>query len=73
MTDRLSAAFTVQHAAGRQVLDDYTVANTTISYAVTDGIEAYLRVENIFDEEYQLTSGYGTSDRAVYAGIRAEF
>ncbi|MCO4843980.1 MAG: TonB-dependent receptor [Yoonia sp.] len=73
LSDRLSAAFTVQHAAGRQVLADYTVANTTISYDVTDGIEAYLRVENLFDEEYQLTSGYGTSDRAIYAGIRAEF
>ena len=73
LTDRLSAAFTVQYAAGRQVLDDYTVANATINYAVTDGIEAYLRVENLFDEQYQLTSGYGTSDRAVYAGLRAEF
>lgn len=73
LTDHLSAAFTVQHAAGRQVLADYTVANTTISYDMADGIEAYLRVENMFDEEYQLTSGYGTSDRAIYAGIRAEF
>ncbi len=73
LTDRLSAAFTVQHAAGRQALPDYTVANMSLGYDVADDVEAYLRVENLFDEEYQLVDGYGTSDRAFFVGVRAQF
>ncbi len=73
ITGRIGAAFTVQSAWDRPTLADYTVANATFSYGVTDGVEAYLRIENIFDEEYQLQSGYGTSDLAVYVGLRASF
>jgi vitamin B12 transporter len=79
---------TVQHVAGRQDrvfgppptfastpfdMPDYTVANMSLGYAVNDATEVYLRVENIFDEEYQTTLGYGTSDRAFYLGVRASF
>lgn len=73
LTDRISTAFTLQSAWNRPTLDDYMVANATISYEVLDGIDAHLRVENIFDEAYQLQSGYGTSDRAFYVGLRASF
>ncbi len=73
LTDRLSSVFQVQHVADRQTLPDYTVANATFTYALSDGTEAYLRIENIFDEEYQLRSGYGTSDRAYYLGLRTRF
>ena len=52
---------------------DYTVANLQISYDVTDTATAYLRVENLFDEEYQTAQGFGTSDRAFYFGVRARF
>jgi vitamin B12 transporter len=73
LTDRVSAAFTVQSAWDRPTLGDYTVANATVSYEISNDIEAYLRIENIFDEEYQLQNGYGTSDRAFYVGLRASF
>ncbi|TNF58551.1 MAG: TonB-dependent receptor [Rhodobacteraceae bacterium] len=52
---------------------DYTVATLQISYDVTEAATAYLRIENLFDEEYQTAAGFGTSDRAVYFGIRANF
>lgn len=54
-------------------LDDYVVIDTQFGYEVADGVEAYLRVENLFDEEYQTSPGYGTSDRAFYVGLRASF
>lgn len=74
ITDALSTTLTVQHVADRpNGLEDYTVANLGLSYDFMDGKEAYLRVENLFNEEYQLTSGYGTSDRALYVGLRASF
>ncbi|WP_343079440.1 TonB-dependent receptor plug domain-containing protein [Ostreiculturibacter nitratireducens] len=73
LADRLRGAFTVEHAADRDSLPDYTVANATFTYDLGQETEAYLRVENLFDEEYQLVPGYGTSDRAFYAGLRKSF
>lgn len=75
--DRLSGIAAVQHVAdyrdGSVAMDDYTVANATLTYQLNDRAEAYLRVENLFDSEYQVLNGYGTSDRAFYVGLRASF
>lgn len=69
----LSGSVTVAHAADRPTLPDYTVVNASVTYDLSDRSEAYVRIENLFDEQYQLVPGYGTSDRAVYVGVRAEF
>ncbi|MCA0940144.1 TonB-dependent receptor [Salipiger pacificus] len=77
VTDAFRAGLTVQHVSGledvAETLDDYTVANMNLRYALTDQAELYLRVENLFDEDYQVVKGYGTSDRAAYFGVRASF
>ncbi|WP_226627215.1 TonB-dependent receptor plug domain-containing protein [Alloyangia pacifica] len=77
VTDAFRAGLTVQHVAGledvSESLDDYTVANMNLRYALSDQAELYLRVENLFDEDYQVVTGYGTSDRAAYFGVRASF
>ncbi|MBK1635982.1 TonB-dependent receptor plug domain-containing protein [Rhodovulum adriaticum] len=74
LTDMLSGALSVQHQADRAPgLDDYTVVNGMLSYSVNDHAEAYIRVENLFDESYQSVASYGTSDRAIFAGIRGTF
>jgi vitamin B12 transporter len=54
-------------------LEDYATVDSTITYALSDGIDAYFRIENLFDEQYQTARGYGTSDRAFYLGLRASF
>ncbi len=54
-------------------LQDYTLVNASLGLALTDRAEAYVRIENLLDQEYQTVSGYGTSDRAVFAGLRARF
>lgn len=59
--------------ADREDLDDFAVFSSTVSYEITDDVEAYLRIENIFDTEYQTIPGYGQSDRAVFVGLRAAF
>jgi vitamin B12 transporter len=71
---------TAQHVADRErssfdpePYSDYTVVDTTASYGLNDQTELFLRIENLFDEEYQTISGYGTSGRAVYLGLRASF
>ena len=73
ITEKLSAALTAKYVGDRPVLDDYTLVNVTFTHEVTDRAEAYVRIENLFDEEYQLVQGYGTSDLAVFAGVRASF
>ncbi len=73
ITDRLRGVFTVQHVADRQSLPDYTLANVMLTQEINDSAEAYLRIENLTDEQYQLIEGYGTSGRAFYAGFRARF
>jgi vitamin B12 transporter len=79
ITDQLSTQFVLNHVANRVdgfpsgPVPDYTVVNATLNFAITETNAVYLRVENLFDEEYQTAAGYGTSDRAVYFGIRASF
>lgn len=79
ITDRISAAASVRHAADRlndfatAAMPDYTVFGVSASYQVNDMAEAYLRIENILDEDYQTVPGYGTSGRAAFVGLRAKF
>lgn len=73
-----SAGLSVQHIAGRaddggQVMDDYTVVNATVSYDLSDSTELYARIDNLTNREYQTSAGFGTSDRAIFVGVRASF
>ena len=54
-------------------LDDYTLVGIGASYALSDRMEAYVRVENLFDEQYQTVRTYNTAGRSVFAGLRAAF
>lgn len=54
-------------------LDGYTLASIRASWPLTDAIELFGRVENLFDTKYQTVSGYGTYGRNAYAGVRAKF
>jgi vitamin B12 transporter len=54
-------------------IDGYAVFDLRASYALTEKIELYGRVENLFDENYTVVSGYGTFGRSAYAGVRARF
>ncbi|ATX65616.1 TonB-dependent receptor plug domain-containing protein [Roseinatronobacter bogoriensis] len=68
----------LQHVAGRPteretVWEDYTVANAAVRYRVTDATDLYLRVDNLFDRNYQVNPGYKTSGRAFYIGVASRF
>ena len=78
LANRLTGRISVQRVAGRPAefgtpLDDYTVVNAGLSYAVNDDTSLTLRVENLFDKDYQAIPGYGTSERAFYVGIGTSF
>ena len=51
-------------------LDDYLLATVQIGWKLTERIEAYGRVENALDADYQDVVGYRTPGRTGYAGLR---
>lgn len=82
VSQNLSAQFTVQHIAdiepsgfapAANKVGDHTLVHVNTTYEVNDDVEAFLRVENLFDEDYETAGGFNTSGRAAYAGLRASF
>jgi len=51
-------------------LDAYTLVSGRLAWSVTPGIEAYIRGDNLLDEEYQDVYGYHTQGRGIYLGLR---
>lgn len=58
---------------GATTLDPFLLVNASAAYAATDNVEAYARVENLFDQDYQRQEGFATSGIAGYVGVRARF
>ncbi|RST85286.1 TonB-dependent receptor [Aquibium carbonis] len=54
-------------------LDDYVLINAKVAYKPTDNTEAYLRVENLLDQKYQVSPGFGTAGISAFAGFKAQF
>lgn len=61
------------NASNTQVLNGYTVVDLRMSFPVTDKVEIYGRVENLFDETYQTIRDYSAMPRVFYAGARVKF
>jgi vitamin B12 transporter len=62
--------FFVSFAAEKSPIDAYTLVNIGAYFDVTDRLELYGRVQNLFDEEYEEAIGYNTMGRAAFAGFR---
>ncbi|KKB78147.1 hypothetical protein VW35_12955 [Devosia soli] len=54
-------------------LPAHAVVNGGFNYKVSDQVEVYGRVQNIFDTKYQEVLGYNTQGRTFYAGAKASF
>ncbi len=79
-SDRFNALLTVR-AEGEQAdsnpstfsaekRDGFVTADLAGGWKLSSSIELTARVENLADEDYQETLGYGETGRAVYIGIR---
>jgi vitamin B12 transporter len=73
-----NAAVTLRHVADRPdefgtPMPDYSVVNASVGYQLTEVAELYLRIENLFNEDYQTAAGFQAAPRAFYAGLRATF
>jgi len=60
-------------APANNKVGDYTLVGAGVTFAVTDRAEAYLRVENLFDEDYETAGGFNTPGRTAFVGVRASF
>ena len=49
------------------------MVNLAVNYDLSDQFQAYVRVDNLFDEEYEEILNYGTPGRSMFGGIRANF
>ena len=73
-SDRVSSTLSLQHIGGRtDNMPSYSVVNAGIRYRVNDHADLTLRIENLFNKQYQQVAGYGTSDRAIYLGVASRF
>jgi vitamin B12 transporter len=60
-------------AANRNRLKAYTLADVRMSWSISEQIEVYGRVENLFDEEYETAVNYGGLGRTAAIGLRGRF
>ncbi len=60
-------------AFNNRVLDDYTLVDLRAEVPLGRGVSLFGRVENLFDENYETASRYGTLGRSYYAGLRGRF
>ncbi|MBU4263395.1 MAG: TonB-dependent receptor [Proteobacteria bacterium] len=56
-----------------ETLDSYTVVNLAASYDLTQKVQLYGRIDNLFDEEYEEAWSYATPGLSAYAGVRVTF
>ncbi|MFO0417534.1 MAG: TonB-dependent receptor domain-containing protein [Pseudomonadota bacterium] len=54
----------------RVSLAGYGIVDLAASYKLSDTLELFGRVNNLFDQEYQEVLGFGTMGAAAYGGIR---
>ena len=53
-------------------LESYALVNLYARFALLRGLSLQVRLENAFDEQYELASTYNTPDRSVFLALRYE-
>lgn len=61
------------NASNNVRLDGYALVEVRATVPVTDAVELFGRVENLFDAQYETVAGYGTYGRSAYVGVRGRF
>ena len=59
------------NAANSVKLDGYEVLDLRAAFDIGTSLQLFGRVENVFDTDYRVVSGYNTPGRGAFAGIRA--
>ena len=51
-------------------LPSYILVDLSGSYKINKHLKVFGRIENMFDEDYEVASGYGTAGASVFAGVK---
>lgn len=54
-------------------LDSFTLVDVYGSYRITDAVEAFARVENLLDEDYEEVFSFTSPGIGAYGGVRVRF
>lgn len=82
ISDRVTGSVSVRHVADRLDINgafatvaapDYTVADAQVTYTIENGMDLYVRVENLFDADYQEVLTYTSPGRSIFVGLNAAF
>ncbi len=57
----------------RVILDDFTLVNFNAVVKLSDGIEAFARVDNLLNETYEQVFSFVSAGRSMTAGVTATF
>ena len=60
-------------ADNAQVIKAYSLVDLRLSYPVTEQLEVYGRIENLFDKSYSSVPSYGTAGQGIFGGVRVRF
>ena len=52
---------------------NYTIWNAVVDYDISKNFSTYLKLDNIFNKDYQIFDVYATSQREAYVGLKASF
>ncbi len=61
------------NASNSRSIEGYVLVDLRAAMPITDNIELYGRVENLFDEEYETIFRFGTPGRSAFAGVRLSY
>ncbi|MCB0344278.1 MAG: TonB-dependent receptor [Bdellovibrionales bacterium] len=50
-------------------MDDYTRVDASLQYTLLEKVTPFLRVENLFDEDYEEINGYSTPGFEIFGGV----
>ncbi len=56
----------------RVTMPSYTLFNSTVSYKVLSSTQIFLRLENIFNVDYETVKGYGAPGFSIFGGFRVD-
>ena len=60
-------------SAGRVPVDDFFLLSAKVGYEILPGAIAYVRGDNLLDENYVTTVNYNTPGLTVFGGVQFEF
>ncbi|MDG2962967.1 TonB-dependent receptor plug domain-containing protein [Exercitatus varius] len=61
------------YLSSRVKLPSYTLLNLGVNYQLTENLNVYVNLNNVFDKKYEHTVGYGQEGRHIYVGLKGGF